>query len=336
LAGATTLALVMAVSACSSGGTRRSAATITTSTTRIVAAEQKTAGLAPLSDPSLTPRGWSGLSLGAIQISVPSSWQVSESSCAGDEPSAVFVNVQPTLGVECSLPANAIEMTNWPSGPVSHAEQTIINGVPVREGLVRTGRSTTLVVSALGIEVRLAGPLSARVLATLTRSPLSVVLNSSVRSMPVGWTPVIFGGLRMSVPAGWKIQRTDYWGGCPGDNISPNVLELNTAQVLLAPPCVAPLSTAGALAARPGMVIFAGPLVKGPPVDATCFTRDGLRICVDPPPPPTGGEIPGRELNLLTAQVTVPGQRVVDQVELGLTGTGMTPLQVFDSLTPAA
>jgi hypothetical protein len=75
-------------------------------------------------------------------------------------------------------------------------------------------------------------------------------------------------------------------------------------------------------------------LVTAAPADATCLSRHTLRICLDPPPPPVGGFSPGHELNLLTAQVRLPGQTAVDQIEIGLTGTGVTPLDIFDSLKP--
>jgi hypothetical protein len=75
--------------------------------------------------------------------------------------------------------------------------------------------------------------------------------------------------------------------------------------------------------------------VSAAPAGATCLTRNRLRICVDPPPPPSGGFATGHELNLLTAQIRVPGQADLDQIEIGLTGTGVTPLEIFDSMRPA-
>jgi hypothetical protein len=47
-----------------------------------------------------------------------------------------------------------------------------------------------------------------------------------------------------------------------------------------------------------------------------------------------GGFAAGHEVNLLTAQVTVPNHVTVDQIEIGLTGTGVTPLEIFDSMRP--
>jgi hypothetical protein len=82
------------------------------------------------------------------------------------------------------------------------------------------------------------------------------------------------------------------------------------------------------------MVLGSGSQVSRAPVGAKCLRRNGLRICVDPPPSPTGGEESGIELNLLTAQISVPKQSAVDQIEIGLTGTGVTPLQIFDSMRP--
>jgi hypothetical protein len=187
---------------------------------------------------------------------------------------------------------------------------------------------------ALGAQVMAKGPLAPRVTATLTPSPLSVVLGSSVDSAPTGWRHVDFGGLSFSVPSQWAVQRVDWWGGCPF-NITSGTLLLSTARYLSMPACPLVPGTAGFLAGRPGMVLFAGPKVPAAPVDTNCLTRNHLRICIDPPPPSTGGFSPGHELNLLTAQVTVPHQGTVDQVEIGLTGSGLLPVDVFDSIQPA-
>jgi hypothetical protein len=83
------------------------------------------------------------------------------------------------------------------------------------------------------------------------------------------------------------------------------------------------------------MVVSAGPRVGAAPPDATCLTRNTLRICVDPPPSVNGGFVNGQELNLLTAQIAVPGQATTAQIEIGLTGSGLAPLEIFDSVRPA-
>jgi hypothetical protein len=299
-------------------------------------AHSSTPGVAPLSDASLTPAGWSPVSLGNVQISVPSSWSVEDPlyDCGSRGGGMVFINHAPTSppqGLGCALAPNTVELSTTTSAAPQESHRKTINGIPVT---IATSKSFTIgTVFASGTEVVVQGPLAAKVLATLTRSPQSVVLHSSVDSVPSGWRRVSFGGLRFAVPGQWTLQREAIWEGCPG-NIAGGVLELSTAERSIYPSCEGVPNTAGSLAASPGMVLGSGPQVQRAPADATCLTRHGLRICIDPPPPPNGGYSFGHELDLLTAQVKVPGQADIDQIEIGLTGNGMTPLEIFDSLKP--
>ncbi len=296
--------------------------------------------VAPLPNTSLTPQGWSPVSLGAIQISVPSDWFVEDPGfvCGGDVQGMVFVNLTPKLSpiAGCIAP-NVIEMGTASSRALTLAtfHQTVINSIQVSEGTIGSGSSATRVVRALGIEIQAQGPLATQILATITHSPLSVVLRSSVNSVPADWRRVAFGGLRFSVPRSWTIREWTSWGGCPG-NIESSVLVLSTAQTFSAPGCSGGPQTAGYLQGASGMVVGSGPVIQPAPSDANCITRNTLRICIDPPPPPIGGIVPGHELSLLTAQVSVPAQRTVDQIEIGLTGTGIQPLQIFDSINRSA
>lgn len=164
--------------------------------------------------------------------------------------------------------------------------------------------------------------------------PLSVVLDSQVSSTPSGWQSITFGGLQFAVPATWDISRFSWWGGCPG-NLEADRLELSTAETFSAPGCPGPPSTADYLAGVSAMVVGSGPKIPAVAAGARCFDRNGLRICIDPPPNPTGGYEPGHELNILTAQVSVPGQTNLDQIEIGLSGDGTQALNIFDSLRPA-
>jgi hypothetical protein len=277
------------------------------------------------------------LSLGSIEVSVPSSWFVEDPgyTCGDGQQGMVFINEPPILpnGNGCKVPANFVELSSVPAKLPPGYHQAVINSVPAFERSSGPARNMTETVRALGVQVMAKGPLAPRVVATLTYSPLSVVLGSSVGAPPAGWRHLDFGGLRFSVPRQWVIQRVDWWGGCPFNIVAGAVL-LSTAQYLSAPGCPVAAATAGYLAGRPGMVLFAGPKVAAAPADAKCLTRNGLRICIDPPPPSSGS--PGHELNLLTAQVTVPHQAIVDQVEIGLTGSGALPLDLFDSIRPAA
>jgi hypothetical protein len=250
--------------------------------------------------------------------------------------SEVFIDQTPyasPAGTGCPPPDNVVELSSAAKTPLVHSHRGTINSIPVTESNNSPGSKTTVIVRAIGMQVRAQGPLAERVVATLTHSPYSVVVGSSVSSVPAGWQYVVFGGIRFSIPSEWTTSRSTAWGGCPY-NIEAGVLALSTAQVVSAPGCPAPPETAASLAAEPGMVLDSGPLVPHAPADATCLRRNRLRICIDPPPPPVGGFAPGHEVNLLTAQVTVPQQATVDQIEIGLTGTGVTPLEIFDSMRP--
>ena len=294
--------------------------------------------VAPLPVTSLTPQGWSPVSLGDVQISVPSDWFIEDPEwiCGGGVQGMVFINQTPTPppgGMGCSLPPNVIEMSTAPSTAPSNSHRFVINSIPTAEGSMRSGSTSIEVVRALGMDVEASGPLAEQVMATLTHSPLSVVLNSSADSVPPSWQHVVFGGIRFAVPGDWTRRGTS-GGDCPG-NIEANVLVLSTAQSLSASSCGGPPpETAVYLAANPGMELGSGPSIQAAPPHATCLTRQGLRICVDPPPSPGGGFVPGQELNLLTAQVKVAGRSALDQIEIGLTGTGVTPLQILDSIRP--
>jgi hypothetical protein len=198
----------------------------------------------------------------------------------------------------CPLPPNVFEMSTTSSQPMSNTHQTVVNSIPVTRGTTRWGSTIAEVIRALGTEVGVRGPLGAQVIATLTYSALSVVHNSSVNSIPLGWHDVTFGGIRFAVPGQWTFQQESSWGGCPY-NIEPNVLVLSTARYFSAPSCPAPPGTAGDLAASPGMVLGSGPEVGSPPPEANCLTRNGLRICIDPPPPPDGSYSPAMSSTFL-------------------------------------
>lgn len=131
----------------------------------------------------------------------------------------------------------------------------------------------------------------------------------------------------------WTVSDQPGYPGCPYP-ITARVVGLQDANSFDVPSCPPPPTTAGYDAARPGLVVVAGRHVPRPPTDATCRTRAGLRVCVDPPPT-SGGLQPGHELSLLTAQVYLPGQRRPDQIEIGLAGSGLQAAQIFDSIAPA-
>ena len=247
----------------------------------------------------------------------------------------VFINQSPSSppnGAGCPLSHNVVELSTPMPGPLPESFRSSINSIPVfRRDVQSATDDYEVTVRALGIQVDARGPLDEEVVKTLTHSPLSVVLHSSSQSVPKDWRQVVFGGVRFRVPPGWSTHRETFWGGCPG-NIAAG-LELSTAETLSNPGCPGPIQTAGYLAADQGMVLGSGPQVESVvPPRATCTSRHRLRICIDPPPTPDDGSSPGHQLNLLTAQVSVPRRASRDQLELGLSGSGVTQMRIFDSL----
>jgi hypothetical protein len=284
--------------------------------------------LAPLPDTALTSPGWSPVAVGAVQISVPSSWFIEDPglSCGGGVQGMVFVDQQPGVGGSslCTLAPNVVSISPSSSAAVPHSMSGELNSIEVTSGWTQTGQVRTGIVRALGYDISASGSLAEQVVHTLTHSPLSVVLNSQVSSTPLGWRSIAFGGLQFAVPATWDISRRSWWGGCPG-NLGADSLELSTAETFSAPGCPPPPPGAEYLAGVSAMVVGSGPEIPAVQAGANCIHRNGLRICIDP----------HHELNILTAQVSVPGQSDLDQIEIGLSSDGTEALNIFDSLRPA-
>jgi hypothetical protein len=272
------------------------------------------------------------------QISVPSSWFIEDPccTCAAARPDSgrVFMGASTQIpsSLGCGEADNVVTIRPSRSTPIPHGHAAVVNGVPVEAGWVIRGRETTYLERGLGVDVGATGPLAGTVLRTLTHSPLSVVLNSRAVRAPGTWRQVTFGGLQFAVPAKWRTSTSTDWGGCPY-NLEPAVLGLSTAQTLFIPGCPAPQTTAGSDAGVPGMIVGAGPQVRDEHLGGEhCLTRNALRICIYPPP---RGFAIERGLQILTAMIYLPDQAHPDQIELGLSGSGRTPAEVFDSLKPA-
>jgi hypothetical protein len=294
--------------------------------------------VAPLASPGLSPHGWDPVQFGAIEVSVPSSWLVEDSGdigCGGDGAGEVFL---PRLfklpaRMDCRTVANTVVLEASSDRPLRHSRRATINGITVTTGVSGSGADRSVVERGLGVQVVARGPLGTRVLRTLTHSPLSVVLGSTVTSVPSGWHQVSYGGLRVQVPASWKLIHEP--ASCPS-NLQPDYLVLQTANDMGSPSCMTIGSTAGTDAARPGLVMTSGRLVTNAPKGSVCHQRSAVRICVDPSLYSTEGHESGYDLGILTAQISLPGQAHPDQIELGLNGTGLQALQIFDSIEPAS
>lgn len=296
----------------------------------------KRAFLAPLADVAATPKGWSPISSGNVQISVPSSWLVYNDDCSNDVAGIVFVAEPPRVmsNTGCTTPANVVSIGAARRSSITHGRTAVVNDIHVSIGWSRAGTTLTYTEWALGMEVTASGPLAQRVLRTITHSPLSVVLGSDIYGTPEAWRTVIFGGLEFSVPGNWQVTHVSWWGGCPYD-IAANTLQLSAAQSISSPSCPAPPTNAGYEAAVAGMVVGAGPKLTASSTQGDrCVRRDRLRICVEPVVL-NGSYSSELHLGLLTAEVFLPGTIRPDLVEIGLAGSGITPLRIFDSLRPA-
>jgi hypothetical protein len=294
--------------------------------------------LAPPADVAATPPGWAPVEFEGAQISVPASWYVvtwPAEECGGIAGMVVVGKGTPKFpsGAQCHAPPSVVSITEAGKAPLLHARSAVVNGVHVLLG--RAGpASSTLVERGLGVDVAASGHLAAQVLGTITHSPLSVVLGSDLPTAPPKWKTVTFGGLRFSVPPSWRIEHRSWWGGCPG-NLETGTLALSTARQPSMPACVAPPPFAGWEAGVPAMVVGAGPYVAFDHIAVgPCIDRNGLRICVEPPPLGSGSS-PDRLLSILTAHVYLPGVHLPDEVDIGLAGSGVIPATIFDSLRPA-
>ncbi|MGI9009521.1 MAG: hypothetical protein ACR2FU_25585 [Streptosporangiaceae bacterium] len=289
----------------------------------------------PLTDTAATPRGWAPVTYGTVQISVPARWNVETRGtafCGGNAHGMVFAGLTPDArrlrGMGCGLPANIAAMVPasglLPPGGVRTSR--MINGL-MAFPVLDAGRYRGYLVPALRVRVLARGRLAARILGTLTRSPLSVVLDPGRTSVvPRGWRWHDFGGIRVAAPATWSVRRDSWWGGCfPGIAVA-RTIELNRATRISAASCPFAPPIAGAIAARAGIVVGAGRLAVGNARSGqkvTCRKRFGGQVCI---------LRPGLASSVLTLLVDPgPGRRPA-LVELGLAGSGAIPRAILDSI----
>jgi len=312
-----------------------------------------------LADVSATPPRWAALPLAGLQISVPGSWEVETPSTqvCGALVGLVHYRASPSPSATCATTPNVVWMSQEAPAPSGVSKSVEINGVSVT--LWNEPSAGTEVARALGVTVTIRGPFSSEILRTITHSPRSVVLGPYVAAVPDGWRHVSYAGLSVSVPARWTPKRSASLGGCTF-NLPPTVLVLSTAKSLASGTCIAPPTTATRVAARPAMVIAAGPRVDGMITARQtrtpgCLVHNRLRVCIWrlPPLPGSVANPTGVGTSDLTAAVLarfdwtsypgdlavsvfVPGHRHPVLVEFGLSGSGVTPLEIFDSMRPVS
>jgi hypothetical protein len=115
-------------------------------------------------------------------------------TCARPAPAATVVSIGP-LG---AVPA-----------PYRHEHPTILNGIPVILGSTTRG-SRWLFVPSLHVVVQGSGSNARRVLDTLMRSPLELVLaHGPAPRVPGSWPWFSFAGVRFAAPPNLVLRTTD-------------------------------------------------------------------------------------------------------------------------------
>jgi hypothetical protein len=285
---------------------------------------------APLTDTAVTPSGWSPVAYGDAQISVPSSWYLQFSgaiACSGGVHRMLVFGpargkyISPPL--TCGMTASGAAIGTIPA-PIARGHLTgKVNGI----GVIRVSDARgylIFLVPALHVRVIARGPLASRVLATLTQSPLSVVLARG-RPFPVPsrWRWHDFRGIRFAAPASWGLVRNGHWG-CP-PFIARATVNLIPAANSQRPRCPLELPTAGLVTGRNGVIAGAGSY-GGPDSSGYdgCRVLHGLRACY----------VAEDVDELLIVSVFGPGRDRATLVEIGLAGNGAVARTIFDSIGP--
>jgi hypothetical protein len=287
---------------------------------------------------SATPAGWAPVSYGNAQLSVPgSSWLVEapEQRFCGlaDFDGMIFAGITPGFpkGWNCGVTASLawiLPAGKIPNGLTHRKPSAVVHGIPVYR-LTSAKGTIAYLVPELGVRIGARGKLAARVLATLTRSPLDVVLSRAPATrVPAGWTWQQFGGVEFAAPRSWTRQREDQWSTC-GTGLWTNALLLvDATKPPMYPPCPLQLPFASVDEAEPGLVAVTGKYAAESVGESygRCQSRRGVRICLSSV---TGqGGLPA---GVLIFSVTRP-RRAATYFLLGLAGSGASARAVFDSI----
>jgi hypothetical protein len=208
----------------------------------------------------------------------------------------------------------------------------VIHGIRVYR-LPAGQRSVLYLVPKLGVRVGARGPLARRVLATLTRSPLSVVLRAGPAGpVPAIWTWHQFGGVRFASPRSWRLQRERQWATCGTGIVPRSLLLIDATRPPAALPCPYAFPTAVAEQAQPGLTVVTGKYAAKSVGEefGRCRVRRGTRIC---PSSVTGKG--GFTSGVLIFSVSRPHQHGATFFLLGLSGSGARARAIFGSLRAA-
>ena len=120
-------------------------------------------------------------------------------------------------------------------------------------------------------------------LATLTRSPLSVALRRGPAGpVPASWIWHRSHGVRFATPRSWSLQREHQWATCGTGLVPGRLLLIDATRPPARLPCPAPFPTAAAEQARPGLTVVTGKYAASSAGEdfAGCQVRRGLQICL--------------------------------------------------------
>jgi hypothetical protein len=286
------------------------------------------------------PAGWAPVPYRRAQLSVPGSWLVQsprQFSCGPRSGGMIFAGGRPVVpaGAGCGLTASLAWIR--PAGPIppgiGHRRPTaVIHGIPVYRVPGGPG-SVQYLVPDLGVRAGARGPLAQRVLGTLTRSPLSVVLGRGpARPVPASWIWHRSRGVRFATPRSWNLGRERQWATCGTGLVPRRLLLIDATRPPARLPCPAPFPTAAAEQAQPGLTVVTGKYAAVSVGEdfGGCRIRRGVRICLSSV---TGQG--GFSSGVLIFSASRPHRAPAAFFLLGLSGTGARARAVLGSVTVA-
>jgi hypothetical protein len=287
------------------------------------------------------PAGWAPVPYRRAQLSVPGLWLVEtpgQVSCQPRSQGMIFVGTRPRIPktvTGCHLaPSLAwiVPAGHIPAG-IRHRQPTaVLHGIPVYRVPARPG-AVAYLAPALGVRVGARGPLARRVLGTLTRSPLSVVLrHGPAGQAAASWIWHRFGGVRFAVPRSWPLQREHRWATCGTGIVPRSLLLIDATQPPAVLPCPYPFPTAADEQGVPGLTAVTGKYAAKSVGEhfARCRIHGDLRICLS-----TLTGQGGFASGALIFSVSRPHQRPAVFFLMGLSGSGTWARAIFGSVRAA-
>ena len=268
---------------------------------------------------------------------MPRLWLVEtpgEFFCGPRSPGMIFPGTKPRVpkGAGCGLTSSLawiVPARRMPPGIRNRKPTAVIHGLRVYQLPAGPG-SVRYLVPGLGVRVGARGPHARRILATLTRSPLSVVLGRGLAgAVPARWRWHRFGGIRFAAPRSWNVQREHQWATCGTGVIPQSLLLIDATRPPAVLPCPFPFPTAAAERAEPGLTVVTGKYAAKSVAEkfGRCRVRRGTRVCLSSV---TGQG--GLTSGVLIFSVSRPDQHGATFFLLGLSGSGTRARSIFGSV----